>query len=1205
MGIMCSIKCGARFGSVISQYVLSSLVFILFTFSIQAQENNPATSFGDDNITASNMRQYIVVLNQPEQNLGKTIASARNFLRARVIAEYKKKSGFNLIDEYRFAINGFSALMSEEVYHSLRVDSRINYIDTDDIVEELDFIKPASNANTATSTPVQNNKAVVVYLFGRGLDPSLSEFTSRIMSGINVSGEGGPSNWDACKDQIQESIGLQLAKATQHNAKQIRFYPVKVSKCDRSTRWSSFIAGVDWLLSQPQGMPGIVDIPFVIDQSVLANVTSVFDAIEKLNEHGLTVFDRSVTTNSVFTVTQEAERILREEQQPKTKLDSVLDKKIETLKGYPSVANTHEPQSDGEGSFFAKTLRFISDISEAIFTAILSILGINDAQAHHVSGGIDVTTIADQILQYTPMVVDCVPQVNTRWAIFHGCVDWHSSVHGNWALLWASRVTNDSSLRNGVFQRYTPLAVDTELNNIIQREFPYGFAWYLALAEEAERLGNTDLSPLTDELYRQQVEQLTERDTLAVLTGEPIYGATIGSYQSDTWGVYHAYRWAKFIGDTEVQQYFKERTYLHYENIDWSESNLRLDFQDPRFTAALMMVEMGITGAPWENLITEIEQISLSPRVGSTISHRDGINSSRAWGLWALYARTGDSVYREAYEQHLALNITRIPDWSSNYTDSHWLGQMAIYALQMPEIFPLGHLPPIVFAGEDKVITSPSTVLLADVIDESVSSFLDIAWSFVSGPGNVLFDDRSGITTVATFDTVGVYTLRLTVSNGEFSSSDEVNVNVLQQNHNIETNAITSITGGNTNSGNWVLGYRFEVSEPIILTELGILEASGNEVLDNPQSVPVIIWTDSGDLVAEVDISPSTTRNGDGYYFPIAPLNLEPGSYVIATLYVAGGEPYYRQGVVDMPSQLRFDQALYGFGSNVVFPTVSNNDRWDDGFFGPTFRFAGNESDNRFVAETVSVSQANALSWSSVSFPEAFSSNPIVVMGPVSFNGAHPTTIRVRNVTRTGFEFQLDEWDYLDGSHTRESISYVAALPGRQNVGGLTVDAQAINLDHNSRIIGFPDAFSSPPVLLTQLASYNGGQAAIIRTTNITNSSASIRIDEEEANDRTHTVEIANVIAIEEGSGSFQGRSIAVGQTGNRVNHQWRTFSFGQTINNPKFIATFQTARGGDPITLRYRSLNSTSVELIAHEEQSSDTEIAHVNERVGWLMVE
>ncbi len=77
--------------------------------------------------------------------------------------------------------------------------------------------------------------------------------------------------------------------------------------------------------------------------------------------------------------------------------------------------------------------------------------------------------------------------------------------------------------------------------------------------------------------------------------------------------------------------------------------------------------------------------------------------------------------------------------------------------------------------------------------------------------------------------------------------------------------------------------------------------------------------------------------------------------------------------------------------------------------------------------ETVKQSSSNA--WTSVSFNSALD-NPSVVMGPLTFNGHQPATMRVRDVTDTGFQFQVDEWDYLDGGHIRETVSWLAVESG-------------------------------------------------------------------------------------------------------------------------------------------------------------------------------
>jgi len=44
--------------------------------------------------------------------------------------------------------------------------------------------------------------------------------------------------------------------------------------------------------------------------------------------------------------------------------------------------------------------------------------------------------------------------------------------------------------------------------------------------------------------------------------------------------------------------------------------------------------------------------------------------------------------------------------------------------------------------------------------------------------------------------------------------------------------------------------------------------------------------------------------------------------------------------------------------------------------------------------------------------------NPVVIMGTLSFNGGHPSTVRVFDVTSTSFKVHIQEWIYLDTWHT-------------------------------------------------------------------------------------------------------------------------------------------------------------------------------------------
>ena len=104
---------------------------------------------------------------------------------------------------------------------------------------------------------------------------------------------------------------------------------------------------------------------------------------------------------------------------------------------------------------------------------------------------------------------------------------------------------------------------------------------------------------------------------------------------------------------------------------------------------------------------------------------------------------------------------------------------------------------PVVAAGADQNI-GPffTTGLQGSVADDGLPapSSLATAWSVVSGPGAVSFTDASSAATTATFGDNGVYVLRLSADDGELISSDEVSVNVAQQNQPPQVDAGADLT---------------------------------------------------------------------------------------------------------------------------------------------------------------------------------------------------------------------------------------------------------------------------------------------------------------------------------------------------------------------------------------------------------------------------
>ncbi|MEM9414674.1 MAG: PKD domain-containing protein [Planctomycetota bacterium] len=99
---------------------------------------------------------------------------------------------------------------------------------------------------------------------------------------------------------------------------------------------------------------------------------------------------------------------------------------------------------------------------------------------------------------------------------------------------------------------------------------------------------------------------------------------------------------------------------------------------------------------------------------------------------------------------------------------------------------------PAVNAGPDRVsFTSNGRVTLAGSASDADGDNLSAQWSVVSAPGSVTFADASDPTSQATLTGDGVYVLRLTVSDGTTTRSDDVEISI---------NPTTPPPGGGSNT---------------------------------------------------------------------------------------------------------------------------------------------------------------------------------------------------------------------------------------------------------------------------------------------------------------------------------------------------------------------------------------------------------------------
>ncbi len=240
--------------------------------------------------------------------------------------------------------------------------------------------------------------------------------------------------------------------------------------------------------------------------------------------------------------------------------------------------------------------------------------------------------------------------------------------------------------------------------------------------------------------------------------------------------------------------------------------------------------------------------------------------------------------------------------------------------------------------------------------------------------------------------------------------------------------------------------------------------------------------------------------------------------------------------------------------------------------------------------------------WQTITLSQTFN-DPIVIVGPPALGDNSPGVVRIRNVTSNSFQVQFAEWNYLDGSHGPETASYFVVENGITTLdNGKIIVAGKASVNNNFSTVTYASAFGSTPVVLTTLATANGTDVVTPRVKNVTNSSFSLRVQEEEANDDIHTTETVNYIATLPAVGSSNGLIYEVG-TAVDVTHKAFVTNFTQTfLGIPRVLTTMQTYNSSDTATVRLKGVNAKRLSPFIEEEQSADLERAHIGENVGFF---
>ena len=289
---------------------------------------------------------------------------------------------------------------------------------------------------------------------------------------------------------------------------------------------------------------------------------------------------------------------------------------------------------------------------------------------------------------------------------FYGCFDWHSSVHGHWALVKFLKLFPGLPEKQEIIDKLKAnlttenIKKETEFFRIPNNsgfERTYGWAWLLKLEEElatwnvpeGKQLADI-LKPLADTIALKYLQFLPKLN-------HPI---RVGEHTNTAFGMAFAWDFAKQSGNRLLLNLIEQRARDYYlKDMDcpftWEPGGF--DFLSPCLAEADLMTRV-LDDREFETWFSKFlpalhhqsavfTPAVVSDRTDPKLIHLDGLNFSRAWCLLHISEKLNqkNSVYfRTLAEKHLQASLPWLA--SGEYGGEHWLVSFALYALTCSEL---------------------------------------------------------------------------------------------------------------------------------------------------------------------------------------------------------------------------------------------------------------------------------------------------------------------------------------------------------------------------------------------------------------------------------------------------------------------------------------------------------------------------------------
>jgi DUF2891 family protein len=271
---------------------------------------------------------------------------------------------------------------------------------------------------------------------------------------------------------------------------------------------------------------------------------------------------------------------------------------------------------------------------------------------------------------------------DTGHSAFHGCIDWHSAVHGVWALTAYARMTGDTLCDGELEETLRPERIAEErayLRAHPDFEMPYGRAWFLRLAGEHALhtgAGSGALQPMAREVLASMLAYYR------VHAPDP----RRGSYASDSWALINMLDYAAWSRDATAEAAIHGLVEAHFighgGGADYALEAGHFMAVATNWAWLVSKVLPGDDFASWQREF--FDRAGLPQPVAQPANwHHHGLNFSRAWGLGALYAATRSAEARDSYAAHVRATYAAPALWRGSYESvGHWVPQFGMLALQ-------------------------------------------------------------------------------------------------------------------------------------------------------------------------------------------------------------------------------------------------------------------------------------------------------------------------------------------------------------------------------------------------------------------------------------------------------------------------------------------------------------------------------------------